>query len=130
MTPSLPTAYLLLSLPYILVIFIALGVLIVNVVSDRLVGSGGSNRCIIVIVALGKGLIDTVFANGLLVVVGDVPVLGVLIVVVVVFVLSKGLIVSILANSILIVVACNVTLISDSKSPPSLNFLISHVLAR
>jgi hypothetical protein len=121
--------YLLLSLPYILVIFIALGVLIVNVVSDRLVGSGSSNRCIIVIVALGKGLIDTVFANGLLVIVGDVAVLGVLIVVVAIFVLSKGLIVSILADSILIVVACDVTLISNSKSPPTLSFLISHVLA-
>ncbi len=130
LTPLLPTAYLLSSLPYILVVFIALGVLIVNVISDRLVGGGGSNRCIIVVVALGKGLIDTVFANSLLVVVSNVAVLGVLIVVVAVFVLSKGLIVSILANSLLIVIACDVTLISNSKSPPSLYFLISHVLAR
>jgi hypothetical protein len=129
LTPLLPTAYLLSFLPYILVVFIALGILIVDVVSDRLVGGGGSNGCVIVVVALSKGLIDTVFVSSLLIVVGDVAVLGVLIVVVAIFVFSKGLVASIIANSILIVVACDVTLLSDSKSPPSLYFLISHVLA-
>jgi hypothetical protein len=90
-------------------------------------------RCkesIILVVALSKGLIDTVTANGVLIaVVGNVAVLGVLIIGVIVA-LSKGLVVAFIANGIVIVDVSNVTLLGDSKSPPSLYFSMGHVSVR
>ncbi len=73
----------------------------------------GGAESIILIMALGKGLVDTVFANSILVVIGgNVAVYGVLIsvVIAVIIALSKGLVIAVVDNGILIVAVGNVTL--------------------
>jgi hypothetical protein len=89
----------------------------------------GGTESIILVIALGKGLIDTIIANVVLVIViRDVAIHGILFVFVL-LTLSKGLVVAGVANGILVVALGNVPLLGNSKSPPSLYFLMGHVLA-
>jgi hypothetical protein len=89
----------------------------------------GSAESIILVVTRSKGLVNTVIANGVLVVViGNVAILGILVVVVVIA-LSKGLVVTVVAKCILIVAIGNVTLLGILQVP-SLYILIGHVSAR
>jgi hypothetical protein len=76
----------------------------------------GGTESIILVVALGKGLVNTFIANGVLgVISSDVAILGVLVVFVIVA-LSKGLVIAVNASGIHIF--------------PSLYFFMVHILAR
>jgi hypothetical protein len=82
----------------------------------------GCAESIILIVALSKGLANIVIANNVLVVVvGNVVVIGVL-VVIVITALSKGLVVAVIANGILAIGIVTLLGLGNSKSLPSLYF--------
>ncbi len=77
----------------------------------------GQFESIILVVTLDKGLVNTLIANGVVVViVGDVVVLGALVVVIVVT-LSKRLLVTVVANCILIVAVGDVAFLGVLQVP-------------
>ncbi len=100
------------------VIFITLGVFVVNFIGEGIVViGGGGNGHVIIILALGKGLVGTVAANSILIVIiGDVAVLGLLIVLVVIT-LGKGLVVAVITNGVLIIIVGDVTLLGVLQVP-------------